>query len=485
MLPDRQTIGTTRQHGCRFFSGDLQGARHKPVPYRAYFIPGLTGALHGIGLQSFLVLCAWEQTTPARNTACVPGLPCCVVPAWALAWCSELLPILTIIFRVILSLMCTAFLTKKVFFMIRLFSISLMLALLAGCATQSSIEADINIRGIEQGEIAILETYKDNPYITTSKQAMPSYIDYSNAMESAIYNRNLDVVKYLTSINAANKVSVRFINSNNQWDRTPVNVSAAELACGVAAFDIMALLLESYPDDKVNYTNCLHYLVASYSYYPSGHFFILNNPAPNWRDGENTAIAVKKIIDLGGDPNGTPEYGIPMYEKVLTAATDNLLNTLLENGMKADVLYPCAGGNCDFLTDLSYYNDEKRASERARKLIEYGANINAINQVPVISGVDANGGFTYHQKTMSPLHMARFYGRDELAATLIELGADPTLANEDGKTPDSYSGQYAQLKTTQSQQTATNQQSVADQDRGGSAVGTIFSVLSAIGAGGL
>ncbi|RCX02237.1 hypothetical protein [Marinomonas foliarum] len=366
----------------------------------------------------------------------------------------------------------------------RLFSLSLLLIVLSGCASQKSKEADIQIHGITNNDMAVLESHKDNPYITSSKDALPSYIEYSNAMEAAIYNRNLDAVKYLTSINAAHKVSIRYLNLNNQWARTPVNVPAAELACGVAEFDIMQVLLERYPDDTLNYTNCLHYVVSSYSYYPD-HFAVLKNPAPTFRDGKNTAIAVQKIIDMGGDPNKLPEYGSPLYESIFTSTTNNLLTALLENGLDANMRYSCVHGKCMFLTELGNYLDEVQSSERARILVKYGADVNVTHNTPVIVGFNTYGSYLYETKSMSPLHDAEFFDRNILAATLIDLGADPTHKNADGYTAESFKGKFAEIKVLREKQVAINQQRAAqqNQDSGSSAGGTILNIMGAIGAG--
>lgn len=373
--------------------------------------------------------------------------------------------------------------------MTRFFAVSLMLLFLSACATQDQREASIDINAIEGGDTSLLETYKNDPYITSSKQAQPGYIEFSNAMESAIYKRNIEVVRYLIGINAAHKVSVRYSKLDSHWARTPVTVPAAELACGVAAFDIMQLLLESYPEDKPNYTNCLHYLVASFDYYPSGHFFMLNNPIPDWRNGENTAIAAKKIMALGGDPNAVPEYGLPLNSKVFRTFTNKLLTTLLEHGMDPNKPYSCTeSGHCLILADLGNYIDEDLSSERAKLLVQHGADVNAVTQTPVINALDAWGIGQYKNQSMTALHMARFFNRDKLAETLIELGADPTLINDEGKTAENYAGAYAQIKATQTQQAAASQQAATantNQDSGGSGLGTLMNIIGAIGAGGL
>lgn len=376
--------------------------------------------------------------------------------------------------------------------MSRLFSLSLLLIVLSGCAGQVQKDSDIIIHGIENNDMAVLKSHRDSPYITTSKIVQTGFIEYSNAMEAAIYNRNLDAVKYLSSINAAHKVSIWFSGSSGEWERTPVNIPAAELACGVAEFEIMEFLLEHYPDDIPNYTNCLHYIVSTISYYPSVHFFMLKNPAPTFRDGKNTAIAVQKIIDMGGDPNKLPEYGSPLYESVFTSTTNNLLTALLENGLDANMRYSCVHGKCMFLTELGNYLDEVQSSERARILVKYGADVNITHNTPVIVGFNVSGSYLYETKSMTPLHNAEFFDRNILAATLIDLGADPTHKNADGYTPENFKGKFAQIKVLREKQVAANQQKAAqqraaqqNQDSGGSFGGSILDVMGAIGAGGL
>jgi len=374
--------------------------------------------------------------------------------------------------------------------MTRLFGISFMLLSLFGCASPGQVALNINTKAIEGGDIAYLKANNNAAYVTSSRVVSPAIGLFSNAMEAAIYHKNIEAVRYLISINAANQVSPMFIGLDGMWTRTAVNVTAAELACGVAAFDIMELLLESYPSEKLNYTNCLHYLVASYQYYPSQHFAIQRDSQvknKDWRNGKNTAIAVEKIIALGGDPNTPPEYGLTLHGNVFRSFTNNMLTALLEHGMDPNQPYPCTeSGHCLILTDLGNYIDEDLSSERARLLIQYGADVNAVTQTPVINALDAWGIGQYKNQGMSALHMARFFDRDKLAATLIELGADPTLTNNEGKNAESYAGAYAQIKATQTQQAAVSQQAATantNQDSGGSGLGTLMNIIGAVGAG--
>lgn len=401
--------------------------------------------------------------------------------------------------------------------MTRLFSIAIILLFISGCVkpsqTQHEVESSINNNLIKGGDISLLETYKDNSYITSSKPALPAtFYDFTNAMELAIYSHNLEAVRYLIRINAANSTTIR-IPDYNLWSRntpaatlwTRVNVPAAELACSVGAFDIMELLLESYPGEKPNYTNCLHYLIASYSYYPSyqslegAAIFNLGRKSSDLRSGDNTAIAAQKIIALGGDPSVLPDHGITMYEGVLESSSNDLLSTLLKHGLDPNTEYRCHSGFsekgvCTFLSDISFYDNEQAAIAQAELLVEYGAKVNTLIQrpVPASHNLDfhhtipfrtrhnSHGTLEFRVESMTALHMARFFDRDNLAVALIELGATPTLSNEKNKIAESYAGGYARIEAEASQYAATAN---PHQDSGGSGLGTLINIMGAVGAG--
>lgn len=368
--------------------------------------------------------------------------------------------------------------------MTRLFAVSFMLLFSLGCVKQGETQASIDLDAIiESGNVSLLESYKNDPYITHSTQVQPpGNIKFSNAMESAIYKRNIEVVRYLIGINAAHKVSVRYLH-NNEWARTPITVPAAELACGVGAFDIMELLLQSYPEDKPNYTNCLHYLVASYEYYPSRIFFASDTTPfaqwSQWRNGENTALAAEKIIALGGDPNALPEYDSTLHSKVFRSFTNKLLITLLENGMDPNQPYPCGeSGHCLMLADLGMYNNQNISSERARLLVENGADLNAVIQTPVLTSLDQWGIGQFKNQSMTALHTSEYYDRDQLSETLIELGADPTLTNNDGKTASNFAGSIARIKARQAAATQQAATANTNQDSDGIGASTLFGIIS-------
>ncbi len=382
----------------------------------------------------------------------------------------------------------------------RFFAVSLILLFLSGCANQALKESNIDI-AIEENDIGALTAYKANPYLT-GKGEVSALADFSNAMESAIYKRNIEAVRFLISTNSANKVSVHYYQFNPSiqsfnWARTPTTIPAAELACGVGAFDIMALLLQHYPQDIPNYTNCLHYYIASFNYYPSfedaripSPFFRVKSPNLRaWRTDENTAIAAQKIIDLGANPNNMPNYARSMYHMVVAHPTNHLLTTLLKAGMDPNKPYECgiAGFTCSFLTDVAI-NHTNIASDNTKQLINHGAKVNALYPTPVITAVNDYGtAFQREQQNITALHMARFYEQDKMAETLIELGADSSVQTEDGKTADDYAGSFALLRTTQEQrlsayQQTLNQQQAAtantNQDSDGIGASTLFGIIS-------
>jgi hypothetical protein len=382
--------------------------------------------------------------------------------------------------------------------MTRLLSLSFILLFISGCATtsESDIESKINVSAIKGGNIALLETYKDNSYITTSKPSISSgYYYFRNAMEAAIYLRNIDAVRYLISINAAHQTSVKYpdyakwrrdVPGTTQWAR--VEVPAAELACSVGAFDIMQLLIDSYPNEKPNYTNCLHYFIASYPYRD------LDAEGNGNQDIDDITSSVEKIIALGGEPAAIPNHGITLYENVLTPNTNQLLLTLLENGMDPNIQYSCHSGfgergTCTFLADISFYEDEQTAIARAELLVKHGADINALTQIPVPAGHrdhpilyptrhNAKGTLEFKIESMSALHMARFFDRDKLAARLIELGADPDITNQQDKTAENYAGSYAQIETAYAQQTTARQQAATNQSNSKSGASTLLWIFS-------
>ncbi|MBU2874179.1 ankyrin repeat domain-containing protein [Marinobacter salexigens] len=342
----------------------------------------------------------------------------------------------------------------------KLFGFGLLLIFLSGCASQTLNESEINI-AIENNDLKKLQGYSDNPYVISGSLEIPrpGFTEFSNAMEAAIYLRNIEAVGYLASIGAKNKVSVHYYQYPN-WQRTPANIPAAELACGVGAFEIMELLLQKYPDDKPDYTNCLHYLVSNYMYYPSaeyqsarrGPYFRKNDPAlRSWRTQAYQAQAVQKVIGLGAAHDKLPTYGTAMYAAILDDPGNAVLSTLLKNGLNPNQEYSCmySVGTCRFLIDISRYKNENLARERAKLLAEYGADLDAVIDTPVIIGLNEHSGFQYGQQSVTALHMAKYFEKEYIADTLVGLGANKDTLNKNGKTAEQYSLRFAPIAAAQ------------------------------------
>lgn len=371
----------------------------------------------------------------------------------------------------------------------KLFGFGLLLIFLSGCASQTLNESEINI-AIENNDLKKLQGYSDNPYVISGSLEIPrpSFTEFSNAMEAAIYLRNIEAVGYLASIGAENKVSVHFYQ-HPSWQRTPANIPAAELACGVGAFEIMELLLQKYPDDKPDYTNCLHYLVSNYTYYPGVRpFFRKNDPAlRSWRTPAYQAQAVQKVIGLGATHDKLPTYGAAMYGEILNNPGTAVLSTLLKNGLNPNQEYSCGypvgTGTCRFLIDISRYDDENLASERAKLLAEYGADLDAVIDTPVIIGLNEHSGFQYGQQSVTALHMAKYFEDEYIADTLVGLGANKDTLNKNGKTAEQYSLRFAPIAAAQ-QRAANKAMATMRQEEGSNSNADGSSVMGLMPAAG-
>lgn len=130
------------------------------------------------------------------------------------------------------------------------------------------------------------------------------------------------------------------------------------------------------------------------------------------------------------------------------------------------------------LADLGMYNNQNISSERARLLVENGADLNAVIQTPVLSSLDQWGVGQFKNQSMAALHMAEYYDRDQLSETLIELGADPTLTNNNGKTASNFAGSVARIKARQA--AATQQAATANTNQDSDDIGasTLFGIIS-------
>ncbi|MBU2870557.1 ankyrin repeat domain-containing protein [Colwellia sp. E2M01] len=356
--------------------------------------------------------------------------------------------------------------------------------LLSGCANHAADAVRIN-NALMGGGADELKRYKNNPYILQAESPFSAGDLYPNATAPAIYHRNIDAVRYLISQDAVHNVSIWHRPVEGGFRATPVNVPAAELACGLGAFDIMELLEKTYPVQKVNYTNCLHYLVGS-GYVSMKYSFRHERTQAEINSG------VKKLLALGGDPMVLPEYGRPMQLDVLHDLTINrstaserlaLLKILLDHGVDPNTEYPYLNAKETMLTNLAIYTDQVMASAAAKMLVQYGAQANKLVSRSVV--YDASSPHAYNRQTrqVTALHMARFFDKNDYAATLIELGADLNRPDSTGRLAKSYAGSFQRIETKRRQLLALAPvETTTSEERGGSSFSVIMGILEVTGS---
>ncbi|MEP0071059.1 MAG: hypothetical protein ABJE79_00020 [Marinomonas sp.] len=356
--------------------------------------------------------------------------------------------------------------------------------LLSGCANPAKEVHNIDY-AIMENNIDELKRYKNHPYIMQAESSLVKDDIIPNATASALYHGNIDAIRYLISQDAIHNVSIWHSLPEGGFKVTPVNIPAAELACGLGAFDIMSLLQTTYPEQKVNYTNCLHYLVGL------GHLSMTYS-IPHEHTQANINNGVKKVLALGGDPTVMPEYGRAMQLDVMHDLTINrssvserlaLLKMLLDHGVDPNTEYPYRNAKETMLINLAIYTDQEMASAAAKMLVDYGAEVNKLVSKSVVYDVIPPYWYNRETRQVSALHMARFFDRHEFANTLIELGADPELADSRGRLAKSYTGNFAQLERKRRQLMAqAAAKSATSEEESGSAYGSIMGVLGVAGS---
>ena len=359
-----------------------------------------------------------------------------------------------------------------------------LLFFLAGCATQESKVADINMAmggtmfGIQiTPNIEKLKKYEGNPYLTSAVVVDPVYIgEYSSAMESAIFNRNLEAVEYLVSVNAPKLVSLRWADPlSGAWKRTPVNIPAAEMACAMGEMEIMKYLQKAHPEDKVNYTNCLNYYVSTG----------LTTDKKSLRHGHAGSV-VNTIIELGADVNGQPEYGRSLHSGLLGLEVyTGLQEALLIHGLDVNAKYTCFEGECAHLTTVSAYKNTRHSTDLMYLLLAYGADINIKVRNRIEVDVLTTGELKYEDRIITPLHKAAYFSRPELYARLVDLGADETITDNLGKTPQQYAGIYSEFNKLSKEQKARYQKALAQRSQQSNSSNDLFGKAVALGFGAL
>ena len=142
---------------------------------------------------------------------------------------------------------------------------------------------------------------------------------------------------------------------------------------------------------------------------------------------EGDVEGVQAALDDGADPDavGEPE-GWSVLMRAVHKSTPEVIKLLVESGAQVNRLKK--GGGSALL-----YAAEWGKLAAASALLEAGADPNAKSNVK-----EASVGPTGQRGTSGgncPIHAATWSGNVEMVKLLLEHGADPKKANEDGKTP--------------------------------------------------
>lgn len=361
----------------------------------------------------------------------------------------------------------------------RLIFFAFVLLFISACTSPSYKSLYVNA-DIRDGRIDKLKEYNDIPFVRNVKSPYREPYEVANATESAVLYNNIEAIRYLISIDAIQPVFVRYRDDKNQNHFSSVNLPAAEYACGMGGFEIMALLQEHDQTQTVNYTNCLHFLLLSpFSELPDK----LASP-----DELNSRI--EKVLSLGGDINKAPEYGKSLLEYIFyDRKNENLshrafisrLELLVENGLDVNTTFSYVIGKETLLARLFYFADEHVSSELAKTLVRLGADVNQVVNRSIIVGFDQQSayGYKYQNRDVTALHVARFFNRNKLAETLIALGADDDIKDDHGYTSKDYGGVYAKIEATRRPTNNTPAQQKGESSIFGNAI-NILGVGSAI-----
>lgn len=279
-----------------------------------------------------------------------------------------------------------------------------------------------------------LPEFEGYSYLTEAKEVDPAYgLQFTSAMESAIYARNFEAIEYLVNHSAPKQVSMRWSDlKTGQWQRTPINVAAAEMACAMGDLPAMRLLHKYHPQDPVNLNNCLHF------YLSQGITSDKKSHTPG-----HSAQVVEEIIALGADVNSLPTYGKSLNSMAVALPLNTgILKVLLTQGLKVNSSYECIKDRCTYLTSLPNYNDVEHVKNATDLLVEYGADVNLAVKQNIEIGVSNSGNKIYEVRYITPLHAASYYDRPLMFEQLIALGANPNKPDNKGVLPYQYANMF-------------------------------------------
>lgn len=311
----------------------------------------------------------------------------------------------------------------------------ILVVFLTACESNMVKESRVS-RSIYTGDLKRLKELNDIDFVRKPNGGTDYLV--KNATELAVYVRNEEALEYLMSIDAILPVRASYFDHIPSAKRSVSYISPAELACGIGAFEIMDLLQKYDSSQSINYTNCLHYQLSSQILFP--------NP-----DETQTSINknIEKAIALGGDISSTPDYGrglhFYLFDKKPTEIYQadvyrDRLDLLLNNGLDPNITYKNLSGSESLLTRLSTLEDEEFAQEMIRFLVLKGADVNKAVDVSVSVRLSQTAWVDYDMelRRVTPLHIARFYSREQTANLLIELGADTEIKDDKGLLASAY-----------------------------------------------
>ena len=317
-----------------------------------------------------------------------------------------------------------------------------LVLLLLGCANklpndgwdqQGAVIREINLEGIHKKNLSILEKYKNHPYMIASVEVEPSgKIAFSNALESAIQLRSLESAKYILSLGAVRTVAMSWSDPlTGKWMRT-YGRPVTELTCVKGYEQLHNYLRMQYPDERPNYTNCLHYFISNKVE------LLERSPDPEHR--------IKKYIEWmivagGADPNQLPEYGSSLYFYYSDIGLDTLIQeTLLNNGLNPNTQFECLLGQCSLLADKHFVTSTPDLIKHLDLLLAHGFDINKTFQRKIPVAVLSDGSLKYEMRQIGFLHLAAYYDSPDAYALLLSHGANEQITDNLGNTAFKYSG---------------------------------------------
>jgi ankyrin repeat protein len=133
--------------------------------------------------------------------------------------------------------------------------------------------------------------------------------------------------------------------------------------------------------------------------------------------GEDRIPLVAYLLDQGLEVDARDERGMTPLHIAAFWANQPLLRFLIERGAEVDARAK-AGGNAVYFACQATDPPASDRLETVQFLIEQEVAVDVV-------GVDGH----------TPLHMAAWFGHDDLVTLLVERGLDPAEENDEGKTP--------------------------------------------------